>query len=176
MLVSLTINSISPIKSRLAAVVVFFLLFAFKESNRMWKIEDWRGAIKSMSSELKGDKEVVFFYSGLIEAHEIGEGTNLGNEEYMKAPLSRYALNQTVIPIPNQLDKPSKKSFINRIVEPAISKTNTFYILSAYKKLVFDDGRKLDIADGYKEFFKNYNFTLKERKEYGLVDVLVFEK
>lgn len=114
--VALAVGALRPSRAAATAGFVVIALVLFRESQRLWVIEDWKGAAALVQERVKNDAAQVFFYAGLAEVDANPEwASDRSRGQYLTAPFRHYAPAIETIPVAS-VDAPLKSSETGKFI------------------------------------------------------------
>lgn len=172
LLIGAIFSSIRHEKGSFIATSAFTLFMLIHEAQRVFVIEDWRGASvasKELSSKIH-PKAPIFVYSGLIEANSLLMERSKEEDEYLTAPVNYYLTGLeagALQPLPVSLDD---GRYFQRFISPSLEKFGSIIAVIASKRLSANDN--IDSYGHFESALKERGISMKTEKDLSLVRVV----
>lgn len=170
---------IGCVKEGQARPVLFLALcglLLFREIERKWQIEDWRGAVAEVQTLRDAGKiDDLLFFSGLIEAMNPSAAEDPAYESYLEAPLQYYPVSTQPLLLPALLEGSDGEDYVRKRIDPALQGHKSVAILSLQQTL-----RKgqtvVRTPNIFADVLEKRGFKPVRSREFGLVEVVLAER
>jgi hypothetical protein len=153
------VAAIDSPRARFVAIAATLGFMIVREAERVWYVEDWRGAAAIVRAT--SPDEPLLFFSGLVELEDPAVTTDPNKYGYLMAPLSTYCVVRSALLLSaNPRDK-DFEAYRARALEPAIAGASSV-IFVGLEKMVPRRGGVVSVPDLWEEWLRERGFTMRE--------------
>ncbi|MFM1846794.1 MAG: hypothetical protein RL417_268 [Pseudomonadota bacterium] len=152
------VAGISERRPRFIVICVAIAFMIFREADRRWQVEDWRGA--SIAAREGRSRGPVLLYSGLVELESPQWIGDSAKAPYLGGPFTVYPIGASPILISSDPRSDRMAEYRGTMVEPSVTSSQEILLVAA-KKSVTVEGRKEYVFDRWGAWLEARGFRRK---------------
>lgn len=173
-ILGMLLNKIQNEKTLRAFMIAFSLFALIREGGRVWKIEDWRGAVSQIKSDFKTEPIPTLVYSGLVEGALITFHTEPLKNNYLLTPVKIYGLTKNVTSIPRSPLEVSMHDYFKNVINPILTRSKGINLICLNQILAKNDIQL--VCDTLVKYVSQFKYHKTSSQTFGLVYFFKFEK
>ncbi|RMG39535.1 MAG: hypothetical protein D6719_13010 [Candidatus Dadabacteria bacterium] len=162
------ISQIAPEKTKRTLIAIFIITATLFDFSRSIRTENYRDAVKYLSTIPSVDRTPLLYYSALVESQNVDWLKNKSHHDYLSAPLYFYRYQDPLILLPLAPASPESREYWKDKIEPVISSHITLTVMGS-DIISFND---VEISNIFVNIFKQYGYKPVKIKHFGKVWVL----
>lgn len=142
-------------RSRFIVICVALAFMIFREADRRWQVEDWRGAAVVAGEEIR--RGGVLLYSGLIELESPSWISDPVKAPYLGGPFTVYPIGGQPVLLSSNPEDPSMEEYRRRTVLPSLGGAESLLLVSAKKATVVGE-KKVYVFDRWVDWLQDHGY------------------
>jgi len=153
--VCLLVAGIVERRSRFIVICVAIAFMIFREADRTWQVEDWRGAALVAREEVA--RGPVLLYSGLIELETPSWIEDTTKAPYLGGPFTVYPIGAAPVLLSADPEAEQMLSYREKAIHPALGSAERVLLVSA-RKSIESEGKKVYVFDRWSAWLERRGF------------------